>query len=268
MSYTLASTSKSNAAWENIPIRKDIYSTERLGKYAEALAKHHKITAKLLRVPSLYKRFEDNAQALEQIVSKNKAHKRNSKDAPKGLDWLLDNYHVVDSQIWQTSLDLPERTYRQLPRLAVGKFTGYARILAMAWYYIEHTDCHFTTQSFCHFISCYQRVEILSILELWSLPCALKVVLIENLRRLSQTQMDRHLAHKQANSAADKVLAKTDSSTTSPQFTPPDLSEYSPSAHVAFLAQLARRLRGKDPEKYPLLRWLNQQLAHESKSIC
>ena len=193
--------------------------------------------------------------------------KRNSKDAPKGLDWLLDNYHVVDSQIWQTSLDLPERTYRQLPRLAVGKFTGYARILAIAWYYIEHTDCHFTTQSFCHFISCYQRIEILSILELWSLPCALKVVLIENLRRLSQTQMDRHLAHNQANSAADKVLAKTDSSTTSPQFTPPDLSEYSPSAHVAFLAQLARRLRGKDPEKYPLLRWLNQQLAQESKSI-
>ena len=87
MSYTLLSTSKSNTAWENIPIRKDIYSTERLGKYAEALAKHHKMTAKLLRVPSLYKRFEDNAQTLEQIVSKSKTHKRNSKDAPKGLDW-------------------------------------------------------------------------------------------------------------------------------------------------------------------------------------
>lgn len=267
MSYTLLSTSKSNTAWENIPIRKDIYSTERLGKYAEALAKHHKMTAKLLRVPSLYKRFEDNAQTLEQIVSKSKTHKRNSKDAPKGLDWLLDNYHVVDTQVWQTTLDLPERSYRQLPRLAVGKFSGYARILAIAWYYLEHTDCHFTTQSFCHFISCYQRIEILSILELWSLPCILKVVLIENLRRLSQAQMDRHVAHNQANSAADNVLAKTDSSTTSPQFTPPDLSAYSPSAHVAFLAQLARRLRGKDPEKYPLLRWLSQQLSKESQSV-
>ena len=267
MSYTFSSTSTSNTTWENIPIRKDIYSTERLGKYAEALAKHHKMTAKLLRVPSLYKRFQDNAKTLEHVVSKSNSHKRNSKDAPKGLDWLLDNYHVVDAQIWQASLDLPERTYRQLPRLAVGKFTGYARILAIAWYYIEHTDCHFTTGSFCHFISCYQRTEILSIVELWSLPSIIKIVLIENLRRLSKAQLDKHVAHNQANSAADEALVQTIGSTTSPPFTPPDLYNYSPSAHVAFLAQLARRLRGKDPKKYPLLRWLNQQLSQEKKSV-
>ncbi|AMJ94365.1 hypothetical protein AVL56_08640 [Alteromonas stellipolaris] len=257
----------SNTSWENIPIRKDIYSTERLGIYAESIAKHHKVTTKIPRVPSLYKRLENNAQTLEKIVSKSNSHKRYSKNTPKGLDWLLDNYHVVDTQIWQTTVDLPERTYYQLPRLAVGKLTGYARILAIAWYYLEHTDCHFTTHSFCHFISCYQRTEILNISELWALPSAMKIVLIENLRRLSKAQMDKHFAHNEANSTADNALEKTDNLATSLQFTPPDLSNHSPSAHVAFLAQLARRLRGKDPEKYPLLRWLNQQLSQENKSI-
>ncbi|MCQ8847480.1 glycosyl transferase [Alteromonas stellipolaris] len=267
MPYTFFSTSTSNTTWENIPIRKVIHSTERLGNYAESLAKHHKITSRITHVPSLYKRLEDNVQTLEKIVSKSNSHKRYSKDTPKGLDWLLDNYHVVDTQIWQTTVDLPERTYCQLPRLAVGKLTGYARILALAWYYLEHTDCHFTTQSFCHFITCYQHTQILNIAELWSLPSVMKIVLIENLRRLSKAQMDKHFAHNEANSTADNVIAKTDNSATSSQFTPPDLSHYSPSAHVAFLAQLARRLRGKDPEQYPLLRWLNRQLTQESKSV-
>jgi cyclic beta-1,2-glucan synthetase len=267
MPYTFFSTSTSNSTWETIPIHKDIYSTERLGNYAEAVAKHHKFTTRITRVPSLYKRLEDNAHTLEQIVSKSNSHKRYSKDTPKGLDWLLDNYHVVDAQIWQATVDLPERTYHQLPRLAVGKLTGYARILAIAWYYLEHTDCHFTTQSFCHFITCYQHTEILNIAELWSLPSVMKIVLIENLRRLSKAQMDKHVAHNEANSTADNVVAKTDNSAISSQFTPPDLSHYSPSAHVVFLAQLARRLRGKDPEQYPLLRWLNQQLTQESKSV-
>ncbi|WP_100644540.1 GH36-type glycosyl hydrolase domain-containing protein [Alteromonas facilis] len=267
MLLTFLPTSSSNTTWENIPIRKYTYSTERLGNYAEALAKHHKITTKLTCVPSLYKRLEDNALTLEQLVSKSNSHKRDSKDSPKGIDWLLDNYHVVDTQIWQTTLDLPERTYNKLPHLAVGKLAGYARILAIAWHYLEHTDCHFTMQSFCHFISCYQHTEILNISELWSLPSVMKIVLIENLSRLSKAQMDNHFSHNKANSTADNVLAKPENAATSSQFTPPNLSNYSPSANVTFLAQLARRLRGKDPEKYPLLRWLNQQLSQESKSV-
>jgi len=267
MLSTLFSTSASRTFWENIPIRKKIYSTERLGNYAETLAKHHRITAKRLRVPSLYKRFDDNAQALDNIVSQSHSHKRYHKDSPKGLEWLLDNYHVVDTQIWQTSLDLPQRNYYQLPRLAIGKFAGYARILAIAWYYIEHTDSHFTTQNFCHFISHYQHAEILSISELWALPCVIKIVLIENLRRLSQAQMGKHHAHNQANSVADKALEKKDKSDRILPFSPPDVSKYSPSVLVAFTAQLAQRLRGKDPEKYPLLGWLNGQLANNNTTV-
>jgi hypothetical protein len=83
-------------------------------------------------------------------------------------EWLLDNYHLVEAQIREIRDDLPVGYYRQLPKLAEGPFAGYPRVFGLAWAFVAHTDSHFDPAALRRFIAAYQRVQPLTIGELWA----------------------------------------------------------------------------------------------------
>ena len=116
-------------------------------------------------------------------------------------EWLLDNYHLVEEQIREIRDDLPPGYYRQLPKLAAGPFAGYPRVFGLAWAFVAHTDSHFDPQILRRFISAYQRVQPLTIGELWAVAITLRIVLIENLRRLT----DQITAGRSARADADAL---------------------------------------------------------------
>jgi cyclic beta-1,2-glucan synthetase len=115
-------------------------------------------------------------------------------------EWLLDNYHLVEEQIREIRQDLPPGFYRQLPTLADGPFVGYPRVFGLAWAFIAHSDSRFDPDSLCLFVRAYQRVQPLTIGELWAVAITLRIVLVENLRRAATrivsgraARQDRHL---------------------------------------------------------------------------
>ena len=65
--------------------------------------------------------------------------------------------------------DLPPGYYKQLPKLADGPFAGYPRIFGIAWAYVAHTDSHFDPEILERFVLAYQRIQPLTIGELWAL---------------------------------------------------------------------------------------------------
>ncbi|MFO2375893.1 hypothetical protein QOU54_31285, partial [Pseudomonas aeruginosa] len=74
--------------------------------------------------------------------------------------------------------DLPPGYYRQLPKLASGPFAGYPRVFGLAWAFVAHTDSHLDLELLRRFIAAYQRVQPLSIGELWAVAITLRIVLV------------------------------------------------------------------------------------------
>src|SRR5205085_5145499 len=121
-------------------------------------------------------------------------------------EWLLDNFHLVTTEIRDIRQHLPKGYYRQLPALASREQAGHTRIYAMAVELVRHSDSRIDRQQLVVFINSYQRIAPLTIGELWAWPSMLKLALIENLRRLAAET----LAARQARLDADAYLARVE----------------------------------------------------------
>jgi cyclic beta-1,2-glucan synthetase len=243
------------------PIRAELFGVERLEQHAESLAAAQHIAPNMKQGRPLAIRLYDNTKVLTQtyraVVRANSAHQMITPAAK----WLLDNFHIVDEQIREIKNDLPPGFYRRLPKLAGGPLQGYPRVFGVAWALIAHTDSAFDMERLTRFVEAYQRVQPLTIGELWALAITLRITLVENLRRLADAIMAQQSAIHLADTLADQILgaAKEDSEPASTILHSLDQAPWS----AAFAVELAQRLRDHDPNSTPALRWLNDRLEAE-----
>ena len=262
--YALGRRSLSPPWNDEAPVREELFGVERLEQHAESLAAAQPITKRPPPVLSLHARLKDNAAVLLAAYRATAAELESGRGVVPASEWLLDNYHLVEEQIREIRDDLPPGYYRQLPKLAEGPFAGYPRVFGLAWAFVAHTDSHFDPDILRRFITAYQRVQPLTIGELWAVAITLRIVLIENLRRLADQITAGRSARGDADALADRLLAsgsarsglETDISTRSSG----PLSEL-------FAAQLAKRLRDQDPRTTPALGWLEERLGLQGASI-
>src|SRR5262245_41041907 len=111
---------------------------------------------------------------------------RDRGTVPPAAVWLVDNFHVVESALRLVRSDLPRGFYRQLPKLASESFAGYPRVLALMHAFAAHTDSRFEVSTLRRFLDAFQRIEPLTMGELWAVPITLRLVLLENLRRIAE----------------------------------------------------------------------------------
>ncbi|MDB5839118.1 MAG: glycosyl transferase [Herminiimonas sp.] len=255
----------SSPPWDNkAPVRDELFGVERLEQHAQSLAAAQRVTARPPAVLSLHTRLNENASVLLAAYRASAAELEAGRGVVPAAEWLLDNYHLVEQQIREIRDDLPPGYYRQLPKLAEGPFAGYPRVFGLAWAFVAHTDSHFDPDILCRFIAAYQRVQPLTIGELWAAAITLRIVLIENLRRLADQITAGRGARADADALANRLLVsgsarsalETDIATRSSGL----LSEI-------FAAQLAKRLREQDPRTTPALGWLEERLRVQGASI-
>ncbi len=242
-------------------IRAELFSVERLEQHAQSLATAQRIEDKPTRGRSLVRRLHDNTQVLIETYRAIVKATHAQQSITPAAEWLLDNFHVVDEQIREIKKDLPPGFYRRLPKLADGPLAGYPRVFGMAWALIAHTDSAFDVQKLTRFTQAYQRVQPLAIGELWALAITLRIILVENLRRMAEAIVARLSAGQLADLLADRILGTDDIAPDSTELILKNLDNAPWSA--AFAVQLAQRLRNRDPNSTPALRWLNERLARE-----
>ncbi|HEY0783283.1 MAG TPA: hypothetical protein VGE98_12565, partial [Thermoanaerobaculia bacterium] len=174
-------------------------------------------------------------------------------------EWLVDNFHLVDEQLRAIREDLPAAFYRELPRLADEPFRGYPRVYALAYDFVAHTDSRFDPEALSRYLGAYQQERPLTLGELWAVAISLRIVLVENLRRLAERMVRSRLARGQAEALADRLLEAK------PQTDPLSLLELHEDEPlgVAFAVVLLGRLRDQDPEVMPALLWLDRKLADQ-----
>ncbi|GBQ14489.1 GH36-type glycosyl hydrolase domain-containing protein [Komagataeibacter rhaeticus] len=254
--------------WENdaTPLRCEIFGPERLEAHARSLAAAQTISPR----PGGYghplsRRLTENGAFLRAADIRIADAIQAGKQLTPAAQWLADNYALVDMQIRETGLDLPPGYYARLPKLATGPFAGLPRVFGVAWALVAHTDSSFQPDTLCSFLLAYQSVTPLTIGELWAVPITLRIVLIENLRRVVAAIMDNNTSRREADTLADRLDAYR-------RGTPAALSGFLAMIDpriltCAFTAQLAHRSRGLDPEKDPALVWLEQRLADRGTTV-
>jgi cyclic beta-1,2-glucan synthetase len=105
--------------------------------------------------------------------------------------------------------------------------------------------------------------------ELWAVAITLRIVLVENMRRLAVQIVDGHALRQEADAIVDAVLAasKTPGQTTF-SVMQRVLATYETAPLPDIVAsQIAKRLRGLDPLQTPLLGWLEERLARQGTTL-
>lgn len=187
-------------------IRAELFSTERLEQHAQSLAAEQRIAKKPARGRKLSRRLAENGHVLtETYLAILRAAAANQPTTP-AANWLLDNFHIVQEQLREIKDDLPPGFYRRLPKLADGPLQGYPRVFGVAWALVAHTDSAVDLPKLQCFVEAYQRVQPLTIGELWALAITLRITLVENLRRLAETIAAQQTAGLLADQLADLAL--------------------------------------------------------------
>ncbi|MDP9043944.1 MAG: carbohydrate-binding protein, partial [Pseudomonadota bacterium] len=186
------------------PNRSEIFGPERFAQHGRSLGDTHRART-ASRSAAFFPRLEDNIRVLRQAQRYIGAQARTGYQVSPAAEWLLDNFHLIEGQLKEIHDGLPRRYFRDLPVLVDEPLAGLPRIYGVAWAFVAHTDGAFDEDLLTHFLAAYQERRELTLGELWALPTTLRVVLVENLRRLAERLATNKAAREIANLVADRI---------------------------------------------------------------
>jgi cyclic beta-1,2-glucan synthetase len=177
------------------PVRAELYSLEHLENHARHVAEAAVVRPAVSGRPLLW-RFLQNRRALVEAHRLITQAVQNGERFGSDAEWLLDNFHIIGDALDEIHTDLPSGYYKLLPKLATGPLSGFPRVYTLSLELIAHSDSSLDETNVLRFVQAYQTVTPLTIGELWAVPIMLRLVLVENLRRLAdqilQTRADRN----------------------------------------------------------------------------
>ena len=174
-------------------------------------------------------------------------------------EWLVDNYHLMEKQIREIRSDLPPVITGNCPSSPRDRSRDIRGYLGVAWAFIAHTDSRFDPEMLVRYVRAYQEVQPLTIGELWAVAITLRIVLVENLRRLAELIVRSRISREEADDLADRLLgAGGHAAEPVPVVLAGHRRAQLPNA---FAVQLVHRLRDQDLRIIPALTWLDDRLA-------
>jgi cyclic beta-1,2-glucan synthetase len=242
------------------PIREELWGVERLEQHGATLASTQSVRPGRPWDRRLAPRVRQNGRVLLASYRAIAESIREERAMTPAAEWLVDNFHLVEDQLREIREDLPGGFYRQLPKLASGPDRGLPRVYALAYDFVAHTDSRFDDEALRRFVRAYQRLRPLTIGEIWAMAISLRVVLVENLRRLAERMVRARAVRAEAEALADRLLSAANQEAA---LAAARRRYGEGSLDVAFAVVLLGRLRDQDPAVTPALAWLDERLAEQ-----
>ena len=187
------------------PNRSEIFGPERFAQHGLSLAETHHAQTESGRSAAFFPRLKENIRVLRESEQYIATQAHTGYQVSPAAEWLLDNFHLIESQLKAIHEGLPRRYFRDLPVLVDEPLAGLPRIYSVAWAFVAHTDSAFDEDLLAVFLAAYQQRRDLTLGELWALPTTLRVVLVENLRRLAERLATNKAARELANLVCDRI---------------------------------------------------------------
>ncbi len=191
------------------PIRSEIFGLQRFAQHGRSLGETHRAERARAFSGSFFPRLRDNIETLRAAHRYIGVQASTGYDISPAAEWLLDNFHLIEAQLEEIHEGLPRRYFRALPVLIDEPLAGLPRVYGVAWAFVAHTDGDFDEDLLIQFLSAYQETRELNLGEMWALPTTLRVVLIENLRRLAERVATNKAAREVANLCCDRIDSMT-----------------------------------------------------------
>ncbi|HVE38657.1 MAG TPA: glucoamylase family protein [Planctomycetota bacterium] len=235
------------------PHRGPLLGAEALEGRARALAARFTLARRTRQGARRFRsRLNEQCKVLRQAYQAVAEDVHQGRPILPAAEWLLDNFHLIESQELEVRHNLPRSYYLELPKLASREYGGAARIYIMALELIGHSDGHLNLDRLVRFVASFQTLAPLTIGELWAWPSMLRIALLENLRRLAGEILQSRAARREA----DQFLAEWDRREETKKT--PTLPETPPTAYVV---QLLRHLREYGSDATELRRLVDEKLA-------
>ncbi|MFT3664558.1 GH36-type glycosyl hydrolase domain-containing protein [Piscinibacter sp.] len=243
------------------PIRSVLFGETRFAQHGASLAEAQSSRGWRPLDNSFFPRLADNIAALRRAMSALEASASQGRHLSPTAQWLLDNATLIDEQLGAIREALPLRFYRRLPVVRDAALRGLPRIYGIAWAWVAHSDSGFDAALFTRFLAAYQEVQPLTVGELRALHTTLRVVLVENLRRLAERVVARNAARDAAHAWVDGAAVPGDPAALAP--TDDEVRALDERGSLgAFLLTLWQRLDLEDgvPQRDAIATWLAPRL--------
>ncbi len=191
------------------PIRAEIFGLERFAQHGRSLGETHRAAAGTPQTATFFPRLKSNVDVLYETHHYIGLQASTGYDISPAAEWLLDNFHLIEAQLKEIHEGLPRSYFKSLPVLVDEPLAGLPRIYGIAWAYVAHTDGAFNEELLVRFLTAYQETREINLSEIWALPTTLRVVLVENLRRVAERVATHKAAREIANLCCDHLESMT-----------------------------------------------------------
>lgn len=247
------------------PYKDIVLHREELLNHAEEIARFNANEGSKSPLRTLLPRVRQNVKFLKQAYHEITDYAIRTQDIIPATEWLLDNFYCIKDLREEIEKSLSAKFERQLPRISNGDLQGYPRIFGLLVELIEHTDSQVQSETLKAFINAYQVQVPLASGELWAIPIMLRIILLENIRRITEQILLTQAEHEAADnwvlpllkSEYDQEKWEEVLKTLIPQ------KEYSP----AYAEQILKRLRDHGADVAPLLRWIDRVVAKQDTTM-
>ncbi|BAL97109.1 GH36-type glycosyl hydrolase domain-containing protein [Rubrivivax gelatinosus] len=236
------------------PVRSEIFGAQRFAQHGRSLAATHEAEPPAWGAAGFFPRLRDNIAVLRRAYAAIAAQAAAGDEPGPAALWLLDNFYLIDAQLEAIHDGLPRGFFRRLPVLRAEPLAGLPRVYGVAWAFVAHTDSAFDEALLVAYLGAYQETRELALAETWALPTVLRVVLVENLRRLAE----RLAIHKAAGELADRCAERLAQGRAT-ALEPLHRRLAAHGAGEVFLARLAERLQD-EPADEATHAWLAARL--------
>jgi cyclic beta-1,2-glucan synthetase len=262
----IQNTLQSRGLEEELPLRAELFSTVQMELHGLDLAHSHQLSEGRIR-DQLLSRLASNESLLLKACSTLTSAVQEDRQLTPAAEWLLDNFYLIEEQIRTAKRHLPKGYSKELPRLQSGPSAGQPRVYDIALETIAHGDGRVDPENLRRFIAAYQQVTPLRLGELWAIPIMLRLALIENLRRVAARLINSRDSRSVADNWADQMTAIAEKNPSNLILAVADMARSEPPLEPAFVAELARRLRGQTPALTLPLTWLSQRLGESGTTV-
>lgn len=248
------------------PVLRDVaLNRNELNKHSIELAQSHIQRGTTQGCSRLLPRVKENSKFIQTARIEMLEYEERSKDFVPASEWFLDNFYLLKDLRLDIKKNLTRRYERELPCLASGEDQGVPRIYILMREIVEHADSQVTGKLLRDLVNAYQSIQPLTSGELWALPIMLKILLLENVRRLVEqvllTQKERQKAESWIAPflSGEQSIQEWDGLLNSTKTVP----NYS----TAYAERLLYRIRELGSEATPLVNWFNHVLSRDDISM-
>lgn len=240
---------------------------EELRTCARQMGRHHQIYKKGKTIKKVFDRIGNDQIALtEAYKTANIEFKKNGHMVPAG-EWLIDNFYMIEEQIKEIQYILRSGGKGRLPVLTNGDFKMMPRVYAIACEIIDKTDGHVDEDIIFNFIDAYQKEQVLSNRELWSMPFMLKIALIKRISKISSKILETNKEWQKADIWADKFLSALEEPNAELYKIINQHDAYIKEISDCYGERLLKKLKVQGSKAVPIIKWLDGKVALQNTSM-